>query len=75
MVVSIREQAHEIVEHISEDRLAEIISFLDYLSVKEEVQATDEMGDNSKMPGPFQKGLTACQMNDSIDFESINVEV
>ena len=54
----LREKAHEIIDNISEKKVAEIIDFLEYLKVKEELEATNEVLNDSNMMEAIKKGLT-----------------
>jgi hypothetical protein len=71
----LREKAHEIVDKISEKKLAEIIDFLEYLKIKEEVEATNEILNDKKMLESIQKGLIQFKNNDLVDLESMVEDV
>ena len=58
---SLRAKAHEIIESISEKKIAEVVDFLEYLKIKEEVEATNEILSDKKLLDCIQKGL--AQMN------------
>ena len=58
---SLRVKAHEIIESISEKKIAEVVDFLEYLKIKEEVEATNEILSDKKLLDCIQKGL--AQMN------------
>jgi hypothetical protein len=72
---SLREKAHEIVDRISERKLAEIIDFLEYLKIKEEVEATNEILNDKKMVESIQKGLIQSKNNELVDLENIREDV
>ncbi len=38
-----RERAHRIIDSISEKRIGEILDYLEYIRVKEELEATEEI--------------------------------
>ena len=40
---SIRVRAHEIIDSISEKKIAQILDFLEYLKIKEEAEATKDI--------------------------------
>ncbi|HBE79852.1 MAG TPA: hypothetical protein DDW65_19035 [Firmicutes bacterium] len=75
MMSSLREKAHEIVDRISERKLAEIIDFLEYLKIKEEVEATNEILNDKKMVESIQKGLIQSKNNELVDLENIREDV
>ena len=72
---NLREKAHEIVDTISEKKLAEIIDFLEYLKIKEEIEATNEILNDKKMVESIQKGLIQFKNNELVDLESIREDV
>jgi hypothetical protein len=55
--MTLREKAHKIVDVISEKKLAEVIDFLEYLKIKEEVEATNEILDDKKLLESIQRGF------------------
>jgi hypothetical protein len=69
--MTLREKAHKIVDIISEKKLAEVIDFLEYLKVKEEVEATNEILDDKKFLELIQKGLIQIEKGELIDFEDV----
>jgi hypothetical protein len=72
---TLRNKALEIVNVISEKKLAEIIDFLEYLKIKEEVEATNELLNDKKLLESIQKGLTQYKNNELVDLESIIEDV
>ncbi|MCL6592053.1 MAG: hypothetical protein K6U80_19155 [Firmicutes bacterium] len=71
MIMTLREKAHKIVDIISEKKLAEVIDFLEYLKIKEEVEATNEILDDKKFLESIQKGLMQIEKGELIDFEDV----
>lgn len=69
--MTLREKAHKIVDIISEKKLAEVIDFLEYLKIKEEVEATNEILDDKKFLESIQKGLMQIEKGELIDFEDV----
>lgn len=69
--MTLREKAHKIVDIISKKKLAEVIDFLEYLKIKEEVEATNEILDDKKFLESIQKGLVQLEKGELIDFEDV----
>ena len=69
--MTLREKAHKIVDAISEKKLAEVIDFLEYLKIKEEVEATNEILDDKKLLESIQKGLLQIENSELIDFDDV----
>jgi hypothetical protein len=69
--MTLREKAHKIVDVISEKKLAEVIDFLEYLKIKDEVEATNEILDDKKFLESIQKGLIQIEKGELVDFENV----
>jgi hypothetical protein len=69
--MTLREKAHKIVDVISEKKLAEVIDFLEYLKIKEEVEATNEILDDKKLLESIQRGLIQIEKGELVDFEDV----
>jgi hypothetical protein len=69
--MTLREKAHKIVDAISEKKLAEVIDFLEYLMIKEEVEATNEILDDKKLLESIRKGLLQIENSELIDFDDM----
>lgn len=72
---TLRNKAHEIVDIISEKKLAEIVDFLEYLKIKEEVEATNELLNDKKLLESIQKGLIQYKNNELVEWESVIEDV
>ena len=69
--MTLREKAHEIVDKISEKKMAEVIDFLEFLKIKEEIEATNEILDDQKLLESIRKGLIQYNNNDLISLEDV----
>jgi hypothetical protein len=72
---TLRNKVHEIVNNISEKKLAEIIDFLEYIKIKEELEATNELLNDQKLLEMLQKGLIQYKNNELVDFDHICEDV
>ena len=70
-MIPLREKAHEIIESISDNKIAEVIDFLEYLKIKEEVEATNEILDDKKLMESIQKGLEQIKNGETLKFEDV----
>ena len=68
---SLRFRAHEIIDNMSEKKIAEVVDFLEYLKIKEEVEATDEILKDKKILESIQKGLSEVKSNSLVNFEDV----
>jgi len=69
--MSLREKAHEIVDKISEKKLAEVVDFLEFLKIKEEIEATNEILDDKKLLESIQKGLIQYNSGDLVSLDDV----
>ncbi len=53
---SLRIKAHEIIDKISDNRIMEVIDFLEFLKIKEEYEATKELLEDEVFIEAFNKG-------------------
>jgi hypothetical protein len=60
-MASLRVRAHEIIENISDKKIVEVVDYLEYLKIKEEVEATNEMLSDKKILDSIQKRLAQLQ--------------
>ncbi|KPU43165.1 hypothetical protein OXPF_31790 [Oxobacter pfennigii] len=67
----LRDKAHEIIDTISEKRVAEIIDFLEYLKIKEEMEATNEILSDKHMMELIKKGLKEIENNETVDLDDV----
>ncbi len=73
--MTLKEKAYKIIDAISDNKLAEIIDFLEYVKLKEEVEATNDILNDKKMLEAIQSGLKQYENNQLVDFEVIKFEV
>jgi predicted transcriptional regulator len=72
---SIRFRAHEIIDSISEKKIAQILDFLEYLKIKEEAEATEDIVTDKVLYAAIEKGLQEVKEGELIDFESVKEDV
>ena len=72
---SIRLRAHEIIDNISEKKIAQILDFLEYLKIKEEAEATKDIVTDKALYAAIEKGLQEVKEGELIDFESVKEDV
>jgi hypothetical protein len=70
-MIPLREKAHEIIDTISERRVAEIIDFLEFLKIKEELEATNEILNDKNIMESIQKGLKEIGNDDVVNLEDV----
>lgn len=71
IMIPLRERAHEIIESISEKKIAEVIDFLEYIKIKEEIEATNEILDDEKLMESIKKGLVQVKNNEVYNLEDV----
>ena len=69
--MTLKEKAHKIIDAISEKKLAEVIGYLEYVKLKEEIEATNEILNDKNMLEAIQSGLMQYENNELVDFEEI----
>ncbi len=69
--MNIKERAHEIIETISEKKMAELIGYMEYLKVKEEVEATEEILQDSNLMESIRMGLRQYENGEVVDFDVV----
>lgn len=72
---AIRVRAHEIIDYISDNKIAEAVNFLEYLKLKEEVEATGEILSDKKMLDAIKKGLKQVSEGDLVELDSVIEDV
>ena len=72
---SLRVKAHEIIENISEKKIAEVVNFLEYLKIKEEVEATNETLSDKKLLDSIQKGLIQVKSRELVELDDVIEDV
>ena len=53
----LRERAHRIIDSISDKRIEQILDYLEYIRIKEELEATEEIVNDHKLMASIQKGI------------------
>ena len=53
----LRERAHRIIDSISDKRIEQILDYLEYIRIKEELEATEEIVNDQKLMASIQKGI------------------
>ncbi|NLL52456.1 MAG: hypothetical protein GX248_07130 [Peptococcaceae bacterium] len=72
---TIRVRAHEIIDYISDRKIAEAVNFLEYLKIKEEVEATGEILSDKKILDAIKKGLKQASEGDLVELDSVIEDV
>lgn len=72
---SFRAKAHEIIDTISDKKLAEVIDFLEYLKVKEELEATNEIMSDENLVRAIKKGLKQAENEEIVDIKDVIEDV
>jgi PHD/YefM family antitoxin component YafN of YafNO toxin-antitoxin module len=67
----LREKAHEIIDTISERKVAEIIDFLEFLKIKEELEATNEILNDENIMESIRKGLKEAVDGDVVNLDDV----
>ena len=66
-----RERAHRIIDLISEKKMNEVISYLEYVKIKEELEATGEILEDEKLLKSIQKGLSQLKMGEIVSLDEL----
>lgn len=69
--MKIKDRAHEIIETISEKQLVELIGYMEYLKVKDELEATEEILQDSNLMESIRLGLRQYENGEIVDFDVI----
>ena len=72
---AVRSKVHEIIDSISDKKLADIVDFLEYLKLKEEIEATEEIVSDEFLVQAVMKGLEQADLGETISFERIRENV
>ena len=72
---TIRVRAHEIIDYIYDRKIAEAVNFLEYLKIKEEVEATGEILSDKKILDAIKKGLKQASEGDLVELDSVIEDV
>lgn len=66
-----RERAHRIIDSISDKRIGEILDYLEYIHIKEELEATEEIMSDENLMVSIQKGLQELKAGEIIGFDEL----
>ncbi len=69
-MVKLRKRAHEMIDNISEKKIAQVVDYLEFLRVKEEVEATNEIMSDSELVKAIQKGISQMNSEDLVRMEN-----
>ena len=69
--MTLKEKAHKIIDAMSETKIAEVIGYLEYVKLKEEIEATNEILNDKNMLEAIQAGLKQFESSELVDFEEI----
>ena len=67
----LEKEAHRIIDLISEKKMNEVISYLEYVRTKEELEATGEILENEKLLKSIQKGLSQLKMGEIVSLDEL----
>jgi hypothetical protein len=68
---SLRIKAHEIIENISDKKINEAVDFLEFLKVKEELEATNEILNDKTLLAAVRKGLKNIEDEELVNLDDI----
>ena len=66
-----REKAHRIIDLISEKKIGEVLSYLEYVKIKEELEATEEILDDENLYKSIKKGLGELRAGEIVGLEEL----
>lgn len=72
---SVRVRAHEIIDNISDKKIGEVLDFLEYLKIKEEAEATNDILTDKNLYDAIKKGLKQMGEGQLVDLESLIKDV
>lgn len=68
---SVRVRAHKIIDNISDKKIAEVLDFLEFLKIKEEVEATNDINTDEKILAAIRQGLKELDQGELFDLDSV----
>ena len=68
---TLRAKAHEIIEYISENKITEVVDFLEYLKIKEELEATNEIMNDKNLLAAIMNGKKQLMQGDLVALEDV----
>ena len=66
-----RERAHRLIDLISEKKMNEVISYLEYIKIKEELEATEEILNDEELTESIKRGLNQLRMDEIISLDEL----
>lgn len=72
---SVRVRAHKIIDNISDKKIAEVLDFLEFLKIKEEVEATNDINTDEKILAAIRQGLKELDQGELFDLDSVIEDV
>lgn len=66
-----RERAHRLIDLISEKKMNEVISYLEYIKIKEELEATEEILNDEELTESIKRGLNQLRMGEIISLDEL----
>lgn len=66
-----RDKAHRILDLISEKKIGEVLSYLEYVKIKEELEATEEILDDENLYKLIKKGLGELRAGEIVGLEDL----
>ena len=66
-----RDKAHRILDLISEKKIGEVLSYLEYVKIKEELEATEEILDDENLYKSIKKGLGELRAGEIVGLEEL----
>lgn len=66
-----RERAHRIIDSISDKRIEQILDYLEYIRIKEELEATEEIVNDQKLMASIQKGMQELKAGEIFSLDEI----
>jgi predicted transcriptional regulator len=72
---SLRKRAEKIINELSDKKLAEVIDFLEYVKLKEELEATEDILNDKKLMEQIKKGIEEARNGEVFDLEDVVEDV
>lgn len=66
-----RERAHQIIDSLPGTRIREVLDYLEYIRITEELDATQELLDDKKLMESIQKGLAQLRAGEILNLDEL----
>lgn len=66
-----RERAHQIIDSLSDTEIGEALDYLEYMRIRKELDATQEILDDRKLMESIRKGLAQLRAGEIISLDEI----